>query len=142
MLVLANQISDDRRALDELGALVARQGELEEQGQEFAGGVQLTSTSPGPTSSSSFSAAVEPSPPLLRRAHSASHDLLLEATASLRAMTPPCPCSFDHRNPKSIAAAILYQCQASPCSTVLLQFAGLTRHSLSCFRFWPCNLYF
>jgi hypothetical protein len=116
VLVLESQIREDRRALNELDDMLDREDRalLAERSQEYIDdnadetqGLQLSSH--GTSSTASIT------PPLLARVNSASHDLLAEAsastTASLHDVRPPCPCSYDERNPKSIAAAILYQCQ-------------------------------
>jgi len=119
VLVLESQIREDRRALQELDDLLDREerddeqhtGRVEELMRDEQG-LQMTSSSPVP-------------PPLLARVQSASHDLLTEASASTSAslhdVRPPCPCSYDEKNPKSIAAAILYQCQILAMQFVFLK---------------------
>jgi hypothetical protein len=73
------------------------------------------SRSTSTASSSSTAALTHPHSHPHSHPHTHTHDILEEASASAAAslhdVRPPCPCSYDARSPKSIAAAILYQCQ-------------------------------
>ena len=105
MLVLAQQIKEDRKALDELTDLL-----------DSEHGFDMTqATLSSQTMNDSNLSSLNSAPPIFTRAESASHNLLEEASASTAAslhdVRPPCPCSYDERSPKSTAAAILYQCQ-------------------------------
>lgn len=112
-LALANQIEEDRRAYEELTELLER----EESSHHF----ERTSNSGVDDRSSLLSGGderPEPGPeaePASPRPRTSSRTLLdrakAAATVSLHDVRPPCPCSYDANNPRSVAAAILYQCQ-------------------------------